>query len=85
MDLLFRLRTDAKTPVPTFVHELADGSWIATMQGKSNAKPKAADPFTVRVIDYRLDTDPADTADTADTADSVDSDEQSDPVCRLMG
>lgn len=53
-DLLFLLRTDARAPVPTFVRELADGSWLATMQGKSNAERKAADPFTVRVVDYHL-------------------------------
>lgn len=69
-DLLFRLLTDARAPVPRFVRELDDGSWIATMQGKSNAECKAADPFTVRVVDYHL-SDGTDTAGSADSADGA--------------
>ncbi|WP_312979641.1 IS4 family transposase [Corynebacterium sp.] len=86
-DLLFRLRTDASAPVPEHLRDLPDGSWIATMKGKSNTERNADDPFTVRVIDYHLDTDvtdPADPADPVASADSVDGDEHSGQVYRLI-
>lgn len=51
-DLLWRVGKNLK---PRHVQSLPDGSWLARIAPSSGAGWRAADPITVRVIDYTID------------------------------
>ncbi len=54
-DLLWRIRTDRAGPQPTYLEDLADGSWLAELRRSTGAAERALPPMTVRVIDYRIE------------------------------
>jgi hypothetical protein len=54
-DLLWRIRTDRAGPLPSYLDDLPDGSWLADLRRSTGAAERALPAMTVRVIDYQID------------------------------